>query len=170
MTMATSGAEHDKHEARFQRSRLGRLGNGEVDRIAKRMVRIKAQHNVETQVKPFDLATHFAGAAAGIALIFSVMVWISSSTQDKVDKGTAPLTVQIGEMDKRLSGRLDAVDKRLTEGFAAVDKRLDRVEAHADKTDERLSRMEANLNRIDSQIDSRFAAIERKLDQLVKRR
>lgn len=101
----------------------------------------QARHGAGSRAEPISPASVFSGVGAGIALIFSVMAWITASAQDKVDKGTGPLSVRLDEMDRRLTGRLDAVDKR-----------LDRIEAHAEKTDERLS------------------SIERKLDQLVRPR
>ncbi|CAG9182310.1 hypothetical protein CURE108131_08380 [Cupriavidus respiraculi] len=162
--MDTSHTGHGKHAGRFQRFRPGRHDWSTVDRIARRVDCIEqARHSADSRAEPISPANVFSGVGAGIALIFSVMAWITASAQDKVDKGTGPLSVRIDEMDRRLTGRLDAVDKRLTDSLGAfdrrlteslngIDKRLDRIEAHAEKTDERLS------------------SIERKLDQLVRRR
>lgn len=162
--MDTSHTGHHKRTGHFQRIRLGRLDRSTVNRMATQMNSIEqARHGAGSRAEPISPASVFSGVGAGIALIFSVMAWITASAQDKVDKGTGPLSVRIDEMDRRLTGRLDAVDKRLTDSLGAfdrrlteslngIDKRLDRIEAHAEKTDERLS------------------SIERKLDQLVRRR
>lgn len=79
----------------------------------------------------------FAAVGTGIGLILSVMGYMNSTTQDKVDKGTGPLSVQIVELDKRLSGRLDALEGRL----GALEIRVGAVET-------RLERMDAKLDRL----------------------
>lgn len=79
----------------------------------------------------------FAAVGTGIGLILSVMGYMNSTTQDKVDKGTGPLSVQIVELDKRLSGRLDALEGRL----GALEVRVGAVET-------RLERMDAKLDRL----------------------
>ncbi len=93
----------------------------------------------------------FASVGSGIALVISVMSYQSSTTQDKVDKGTAPLRAQIVEMDKRLSGRLDAVDRtldRFGSRLNAVEGRLGALEVRVGAVETRLERMDAKLDRL----------------------
>lgn len=84
----------------------------------------------------------FTSVGSGIALVISVMSFQSSNTQDKVDKNTAPLQTQIVEMDKRLTGRLDAVDRR-----------LDRFGSRLDALENRMGAVETRLERIDAKLD-----------------
>lgn len=82
-----------------------------------------------------------AGVGATLAAIFSVMTWLNATTQDKLDKGTAPLNMQISQMDKRVTGRFDSLDKLVEKGTS----RLDAVEG-------RLGTIEMRLERIDSKL------------------
>lgn len=86
----------------------------------------------------------FTSVGSGIAIILSVMSFQSANTQDKVDKNTAPLQAQIVEMDKRLTGRLDAVDKRL-DRFGS---RLEALEVRMGAVETRLERIDAKLDRL----------------------
>ncbi|KAA0180346.1 hypothetical protein [Cupriavidus cauae] len=86
----------------------------------------------------------FAAVGTGIGLILSVMGYMNSTTQDKVDKGTGPLSVQIVELDKRLSGRLDALEGRL----GALEGRLGALEVRVGAVETRLERMDAKLDRL----------------------
>jgi hypothetical protein len=93
----------------------------------------------------------FAAVGTGMGLVLSVMGYMNSTTQDKVDKGTGPLSVQIAELDKRLSGRLDAVDKTLDRfgaRFDAVEGRIGALEVRVGAVETRLERMDAKLDRL----------------------
>ncbi|MFC4340876.1 hypothetical protein [Cupriavidus numazuensis] len=79
--------------------------------------------------------------AAVSAAIFAALTYLSSSTQDKVDRGTAPLNVQIQEMDKRITGK-----------FEVNDKVLEKINTRLDSIDGRLSTIELRLERIDSKL------------------
>ncbi|UBM12782.1 hemolysin XhlA family protein [Cupriavidus metallidurans] len=154
MTATTN--DHDKQEKAFQPRPRSRPDPEFLDMVAKRVVEMqKTDKTAKAAKTPISPGVIFAAATGGIALIFSVMTWLSSSTQDKVDKGTGPITIQLTEMDKRLTGRLDAVDKR-----------LERIETRTDKIDDRLSKIESRLDRA----DARFDTVDAKLDQLIKRR
>ncbi|XYI31308.1 hypothetical protein MNJPNG_03985 [Cupriavidus oxalaticus] len=72
------------------------------------------------------------GILAGVAFVFSVMSWLNESTQDKIDKATGPLTARITEMDRRLTGRLDALDARIERLEVRVDKQFENVNAKLD--------------------------------------
>ncbi|WP_064574451.1 hypothetical protein [Cupriavidus gilardii] len=91
----------------------------------------------------------FSSVGSGIALVISVMSFQSSNMQDKVDKNTAPLQAQLIEMDKRLTGRLDAVDKRL-DRFGA---RLDAVEARLGALEVRVGAIDMRLQQVDAKLD-----------------
>lgn len=94
-----------------------------------------------TIISPWAL---FTSVGSGIAIVISVMSFQNSNTQDKVDKNTAPLQAQIVEMDKRLTGRLDAVDRRL-DRFGS---RLDALEIRMGAVETRLERIDAKLDRL----------------------
>ncbi|CAG2140307.1 hypothetical protein LMG31506_02288 [Cupriavidus yeoncheonensis] len=86
--------------------------------------------------------TSLAALAATIAAILSVLSFMNSNAPAKVDLGKSALAVQITEMDKRYTARMDTLDKQ-----------LDRIEVRADKADERLRRIEARLESIDAKLD-----------------
>lgn len=115
-----------RHDAR-------RLDRDEVKRIATRQVRIELEaRREETAARSFHPAMVVTGILAGVAFVFSVMSWLNESTQDKIDKATGPLTARITEMDRRLTGRLDALDARIERLEVRVDKQFENVNAKLD--------------------------------------
>lgn len=104
-----------------------------------------AMHALEKSTAPGEQKVPWVmigtAVTAVAAAIFAFLTYTSSATQDKVDRGTAPLNVQISEMDKRLTGRLDSSEKTLEK----ISTRLDSIEG-------RLSTMELRLERIDSKL------------------
>ncbi|EYS88562.1 hypothetical protein CF68_35190 [Cupriavidus sp. SK-4] len=72
------------------------------------------------------------GILAGVAFVFSVMTWLNETTQDKVDKATAPLATRMTEMGRRLTDRLDAVDAHIERLEVRVDKQFETINTKLD--------------------------------------
>ncbi len=113
---------------------------------------------IREQTIPWGL---FTSVGSGIAVILSVMSFQSTTTQDKIDKGTGPLQAEIVEMDKRLTGRLDAVDKRL-DRFGT---RMDAVEGRLGALEIRVGAMDVHIQ----QLDTHMQQIDAKLDRLLRK-
>ncbi|WP_354686207.1 hypothetical protein [Cupriavidus necator] len=173
MTTTASNAYQDKAAADHWplHQRVRRLDREEIDKIARRRVRIELEAHAKkmADTKTLTPAMVGTGILAGIAFAFSVMTLLNDSTQDKVDKATGPV-----------SARLIEIDKRVTDRFDVADKRMERLEGRVDKVEERLSRIESRLDRFDTRfdaVDARFDAVDRqfesidtKLNLLLKRR
>ncbi|MEM5428917.1 hypothetical protein [Cupriavidus oxalaticus] len=120
------GRQPFRHDAR-------RVDRDEMKRIVTRQVRIELEARREmAAAKPMNPAMVLTGILAGVAFIFSVMSWLNESTQDKIEKATGPLASRITEMDRRLTGRLDAVDARIERLEASVGKQFENVNAKLD--------------------------------------
>lgn len=136
MTTTASNASEDKRtDGRLPfRHDSRRLDRGEIDRIAARRVRIEleARRGKTAATKPLSPAMVGTGILAGVAFVFSVMTWLNETTQDKVDKATAPLATRMTEMDRRLTDRLDAVDARIERLEVRVDKQFETVNTKLD--------------------------------------
>ncbi len=130
--------DHDAMQADPSRPKTHRRRNDALSRHdALQLIR----KQMGTIVPPWAL---FTSVGSGIAIVISVMSFQSANTQDKVDKNTAPLQAEIVEMDKRLTGRLDAVDRRL-DRFGS---RLDALEIRMGAVETRLERIDAKLDRL----------------------
>ncbi|WP_349609629.1 hypothetical protein [Cupriavidus sp. DF5525] len=155
-----------------------RLDRDEVDKIARRRVRIEleAQQKKMADTKTLTPAMVGTGILAGVAFNFSVMTLLNESAQDKVDKATGPLSARISEMDKRVTDRFDAVDKRMERLDGRVDKveeRLSRIESRLDRVDARFDAVHARFDAVDARfdaVDKHFESIDAKLNLLLKRR
>ncbi len=130
--------DHDAMQADSSRPKTHRRRDDALSRHdALQLIR----KQMGTVIPPWAL---FTSVGSGIAIVISVMSFQSANTQDKVDKNTAPLQAQIVEMDKRLTGRLDAVDRRL-DRFGS---RLDALEIRMGAVETRLERIDAKLDRL----------------------
>lgn len=155
MTTAKPPAERQpfRHDAR-------RLDRDEMKRIVTRQVRIELDARREkTAVKPFNPTMVGTGILAGVAFVFSVMSWLNESTQDKIDKTTGPLASRITEMDRRLTGRLDAVDAR-----------IERLEVRVEREFENINAKVENINAKVDNVSAKVENINAKLDLVLKRR
>ncbi|RWA50271.1 hypothetical protein AU476_28220 [Cupriavidus sp. UYMSc13B] len=136
MTTTASNTSEDKHaDGRLPfRHGFSRLDRDEIDRIAARRVRIEleARRGKTAATKPHSPAMVGTGILAGVAFVFSVMTWLNETTQDKVDKATAPLATRMTEMDRRLTDRLDAVDARIERLEVRVDKQFETINTKLD--------------------------------------
>lgn len=152
MTMTTT--EHSKDEQNEHEARpLGRRRRTAADYVV--MKKIEKDMAAKSSFSPGVI---FAGVASGLAVIFSVMSWINSSTVDKL----APVTTAIDGLDKRITSQLTEMDKRYTARMDSMDKRLDRLEVRADKVDDRLGKIETRLESMDGKIDRILDATKRR--------
>lgn len=129
MTTTASNASEDKRTDGRLPFRHGsrRLDRDEIDRIE-----LEARRGKTAATKPLSPAMVGTGILAGVAFVFSVMTWLNETTQDKVDKATAPLATRMTEMDRRLTDRLDAVDARIERLEVRVDKQFETVNTKLD--------------------------------------
>ncbi|MFS8976045.1 hypothetical protein PO002_16310 [Cupriavidus necator] len=179
-TTTASNAYQDKPTEDRWALRHGsrRLDRDEVDKIARRRVRIEleAQQKKMADTKTLTPAMAGAGILAGVAFVFSVMTLLNESTQDNVEKAIGPLAARSAEMDKRITDRFDAVDKRIERLDGRVDKveeRLSRIESRLDRFDARFDAVDARFNAVDARfdgVDKHFESLDAKLNLLLKRR
>lgn len=150
MNMTTVHDNDDKHAAEesghndprtmhARKFRRYRTEDGIPVEVLYKMLREQSADGRDAAKTPWALI--FTAVGSALAVIFTALTYMSSNTQDKVDRGTAPLNVQISEMDKRITGRLDSNDKV-----------LEKVNARLDSIDGRLSTIELRLERIDSKL------------------
>ncbi|QBY52379.1 hypothetical protein [Cupriavidus oxalaticus] len=169
-----AGRQPFRHDAR-------RLDRDEMKRIATRQVRIELDAWQEkTAAKPFNPAMVVTGILAGVAFVFSVMSWLNESTQDKIEKATGPLASRITEMDRRLTGRLDAVDSRIErlevrveKGFEEFNEKLENVNAKLGNVNAKVDNVNAKVDNVNAKVDNVNAKVDNvnaKLDLLLKRR
>jgi len=101
-----------------------------------------------------------AMAGAGVTFVLYIMTTMNASMADKlvavtrsIEERDRRINVRFDEMDKRINGQLAAMDQRYDGRFAAMERRLERPEVRADRTDERLTRVEAQLTTMDTKLD-----------------
>jgi len=156
----TAGRQAFRHDAR-------RLDRDEMKRIATRQVRIELEARQEKNAaKPVNPAMVVTGILAGIAFVFSVMSWLNESTQDKIDKATGPLASGITEMDRRLTGRLDAVDARIDRLEVRVEKEFENVNAKLESVNAKVDNVNTKVENLNAKVEN----INAKLDLVLKRR
>lgn len=99
---------------------------------------------------------------SGVAFVFSILVFVSMSTDDKlagvtqavlgVDKRVDRLEVVAEKTDQRLRGiesRVDVIDEKLR----GIDKRLDGIDKRLDGMDKRLDGMDKKLDDMGNKLD-----------------
>lgn len=118
---------------------------------------------------------------AGVTFVLFVMATINTSTTEKL----GAVMRAIDEMDKRMDIRFEEMDRRHNNQLVAMGGRLDRQEAHAGRTDERLTKVEVRLERIDfslermdsrldgmgahlKEVDSKLKGMDAKLDRVLE--
>ncbi|WP_147316180.1 hypothetical protein [Cupriavidus sp. P-10] len=169
-----AGRQPLRHDAR-------RLDRDEMKRIVTRQVRIELEARREmTAAKPFHPAMVVTGILAGVAFVFSVMSWLNESTQDKIDKTTGPLASRITEMDRRLTGRLDAVDSRIERLEVRVEREFENINAKLENVNAKVENINAKVENVNAKVDNINAKVENvsakveninaKLDLVLKRR
>lgn len=62
-------------------------------------------------------------------------------------------TERLAAMDQSFTERSAAMDQKFTGQLVAMDKRLERIEGRADRTDERLAKIETSLISVDAKLD-----------------
>ena len=105
---------------------------------------------------------------AGVTFVLFVMATINTSTTEKL----GAVMRAIDEMDKRMDIRFEEMDRRHNNQLVAMGGRLDRQEAHAGRTDERLTKVEVRLERIDfklERMDARLDGMDSRLDGIDSR-
>lgn len=86
-----------------------------------------------------------AAAAAGV---LGLLTFMGNIVEDKVQKATAPLGVQLVEMEKRILMRFDASDAR----FKVLQEAADRSEWRLNAIENRLTKVETRLDGIDKKL------------------
>lgn len=89
---------------------------------------------------------------------------IRAIVKEEIAAGTAPITVRIDEMDKRLTTKIDKVDKRLT---AKIDEMDNRLTNKVEELDRRLTGEIRDL-RESVNVMQRIAVLEAQVKELRK--
>lgn len=108
-----------------------------------------------------DMASVASVGVALLAALFLILDHQHKSFSDIVKAEVAPLTAAMGEMDKRLTSRIDEVEKVLTVKIDGLGGRMDQLDKRMDQLDKRMDRLEHRMDRFEDRAGNGAASPRR---------
>ena len=100
-----------------------------------------------------DMASVAGVGVALLAALFLILDHQHKAFSDIVKAEVAPLAAAMGEMDKRLTSRIDDVEKVLTVKIDGLGGRMDQMDKRMDQLDKRMDQLDKRMDRFEHRME-----------------